>query len=162
MMLVSLIVAKSGNDVIGLEGRIPWHIPGDLRYFRKRTMGHYILFGRKTYESLPPLPGRNFIVCTRQKAYSAKDPVVHSVGEALSVGRSKGETEFFVGGGEQIYRESIGLADRLYVTEIDAEFAGDSYFPAISPESWAVISQKEGKKSDPNYRFIIYEKRTRR
>ncbi len=138
-LFISLVVAMAQNGVIGANGRIPWHLPDDLKWFRKVTMGKPVLMGRKTYESIPPrfrpLPGRQNIVLTRQPDYEAPGAqVVHSVADALRA--AAGAPELMVAGGAELYRLLLPQADRLFLTLIAADFVGDAFFPAYDAAEW--------------------------
>lgn len=128
--MISLIVAHDNNRVIGYENAMPWHLPGDLQYFKEQTMGKPMIMGRKTFESIGrPLPGRRNIVITRNRDYEAEGiEVVYSLDEALQL--AQGAEEIMIIGGQQIFTESLPIADRLYITHIDHEFVGDTYFPS--------------------------------
>ena len=156
--MISIIVAHDKNRVIGYENKLPWHLPGDLQYFKEMTMGKPIIMGRKTFESIGrPLPGRRNIVITRNEHYNADGiEVVSSLDEALQLTKDAEET--MVIGGEQILRLALPLADRLYITLIDAEFNGDTYFPDY--EGWQLVSSQEKLTSNDGYTFqyCIYEK----
>jgi len=133
---VSLLVAMARNRVIGAQGRLPWHIPADLKRFKALTMGHHIVMGRKTFESIGRLlPGRTTVILTRQPAYRVPGAiVVRSLDEALE--ECHGDDEIFVIGGGELYREALPRADRIYLTEVDGEFAGDTYFPQLDRNQW--------------------------
>ena len=156
--MISLIVAHDKNRVIGYENKMPWHLPGDLQYFKEMTMGKPVIMGRKTFESIGrPLPGRRNIVITRNEHYNADGiEVVSSLDEAFQLTKDAEET--MVIGGEQILRLALPLADRLYITLIDAEFKGDTYFPDY--EGWQLVSSQEKLTSNDGYTFqyCIYEK----
>ena len=139
---LSLIVAVARNGVIGKDNRLPWHIPEDLKRFRALTMGHHIIMGRRTWESIGrPLPGRHSVVITRDPDYAAPGAqVVHSLTDAVAA--CGGDTEAFVIGGAEIYREALPHADRVYQTEVMADYTGDVWFPALGPE-WREISREE-------------------
>lgn len=135
-MIVSLIVAMDRNRVIGAGGEMPWHLPADLKFFKAATMGKPVIMGRKTYESIgKPLAGRRNIVVTRDRAYQAPGCiVVHSPAAALL---AAGEAEeVMIIGGAEIYRQFLPQAQRIYLTCIDAAFAGDAVFPEIQPQLW--------------------------
>lgn len=148
-VLVSMIVAMAKNRAIGIENRLPWHIPEDLKYFKAVTMGKPIIMGRKTYESIGrPLPGRANIVVTRNSAYAPEGvTVVNSVAEALGCAKkaaeSVAETEVFIIGGEQLYRESLPFAEKIYLTEIEIELEGDAFFPIINSAEWRELSRQK-------------------
>jgi dihydrofolate reductase len=156
--MISIIVAHDKNRVIGYENKLPWHLPGDLQYFKEMTMGKPIIMGRKTFESIGrPLPGRRNIVITRNEHYKADGiEVVSSLDEALQLTKDAEET--MVIGGEQILRLALPLAERLYITLIDAEFEGDTYFPAY--DGWQLVSSQDKLTSNEGYTFqyCIYEK----
>ena len=145
-MQISLIVAMDRKRLIGRDGRLPWRLPDDMQWFRQQTMGKPVIMGRKTYESLParfrPLPGRGNIIVTRNRLYQAEGAaVVHTLTDALA---AAGEApEVMVVGGAQLYARLLPQADRLYLTLIDAEFAGDAHFPEIDPAEWQEISREE-------------------
>ena len=147
-MKLSLIVAVSRNGVIGLNNQLPWYLPEDLKYFKSVTMGKPIVMGRKTYDSIGrPLPGRANIVITRDLAWSAPGvEVAQSLDAALALGKAAceaaGAEEIMVIGGEQIYRMCIENADRLYLTQVDAEVEGDAFFPDIDLDAWHQVDMK--------------------
>lgn len=161
-MKISLIAAMAKNRVIGKQGEIPWKIPGEQKLFKKITLGHAVIMGRKTYESLGrPLPGRTNIVVTRQKQYRAEGClVVHELSSALNR-CPDGENEAFVCGGGQLYREAFPIADRIYLTVIPRDIPGDTYFPDISSTEFRVIQSEsiEPAGIEP-YNFFIYERIT--
>ncbi|HEX5470243.1 MAG TPA: dihydrofolate reductase [Lacipirellulaceae bacterium] len=131
-MRVSIIAAVAANGVIGRNGRLPWKLSNDLRRFKRLTMGHTIIMGRRTWESIGrPLPGRRTIVVTRQSDYQVADGVqiASSLEEALLAAEACDETDTFVVGGAELYREALPEADRLYFTEVAADVEGDTYFP---------------------------------
>lgn len=166
-MTVSLVVAIAGNGVIGREGGLPWRLSTDLKRFKAITMGHPVVMGRKTWESFPrpgPLPGRTNIVVTRDGAYRAEGAqVVGSLREALEVAaRSPGGDDICVIGGGEIFAETLGIADRLHVTHIDADIDGDTHFSPIDPASWLAVHEERvpaGEKDDFATRYVIYERK---
>lgn len=159
-MRISLIAAMARNRVIGRQGDIPWKIPGEQKIFKKFTMGHAVIMGRKTFESLDgPLPGRTNIIVTRQNDYRAAGCVVaHDFKNALKC-CPENENEAFICGGGQLYREALPLADRIYLTVIPRDIAGDTYFPDIPADEFRVREsesiQQEGVEP---YTFTIYER----
>jgi dihydrofolate reductase len=160
-MIISLIVAMGANRVIGKNNQIPWHLPADLKYFRKMTMGKPIIMGRKTYDSIGrSLSGRQNIVVTRNKDFVASGcSVVHSIGEALEV--AEGE-EVMIIGGAQLYKQLLPRATRLYLTKIEADFSGDKCFPTISDEEWLETTRQSYEADDTypyRYHFIVLEHR---
>ena len=148
------------NRVIGANNALPWHLSADLKRFKALTMGHHIIMGRKTFESIGrPLPGRIILVISRNPEYRAASAiVVHSLPAALAV--SADDNEVFIVGGEQIYRESLLVANRIYVTEIDQEFHGDTFFPSLAADTWRVLSRETHKDSASglSYAFVTYER----
>ncbi len=163
-MKLSLIAAVANNNVIGKENRLLWKMPVDLKHFRKITMGHTMIMGRKTFESIgKPLDGRKTIVVTNQENYDAKGAeVVHSVHEAIKL--TKAEKEVFVVGGAQIYEQCIDLyfTRRLYITRIYANFEGDAFFPDIDEEKWDLEELEEFEPDEKNkypYAFLKYKKK---
>ena len=157
-MLISLIVAMASNRVIGDKGEIPWKIPGEQKMFKEITMGHTMIMGRKTYEAIGgALPGRTNIVVTRQPGYQAPDCiVVHDLNQALD-SCSPDETEAFIIGGGQIYKETIADADRIYLTVLTREVAGDTYFPEFAESDFKVIRSDFIDAFEP-YHFYTYER----
>lgn len=152
-MLLSAIVAMNAERAIGQNGAIPWHLPVDLKYFKATTTGHCVLMGRKTWESLGrPLPNRTNIVVTRQTGLSLPScTVVNSLSAAISVARELGETEAFVIGGGELYREALPLLDRLYVTEVDCPAPrADVFFPDWDEREWILESRNFFKKDEKN------------
>jgi dihydrofolate reductase len=157
---VSLIVAVARNGVIGAGGRLPWHLSDDLRRFKRLTMGHVLLMGRRTFESIGrPLPGRRTIVLSRsdwraEGVETARDPE-----QALEL--AAGAPEIFVAGGEEVYRCLMPLADRLLVTWVDALPSGDAYWPEIPWDQFRVVEECEQPADDRNRyasRFVVYER----
>lgn len=143
-MTISLIVAIAENGVIGRDGGLPWRLPDDLKRFKALTMGHPMLMGRKTWESLGarPLPGRRHLVLTRQAGYRATGAeVVHTVDEALAL-LGDGDDELFVIGGAELYRLCLPRASRLYLTRVHASPAGDTSLPDLELGAWRLISQE--------------------
>lgn len=144
-MTVSAIVAAAKNRVIGKDNEIPWYLPADLAYFKKCTLEHHVIMGRNSFRSIGrPLPKRTNIVITRDPYFTAEGVLIaHSVEEALGIAFDHGETEAFIIGGGEIYRQSMDLWDRLYLTEVDLEPEGDVYFPEIDPEEWYEVWREE-------------------
>lgn len=154
--VVSLIVAMDRERAIGHAGRLPWHIPADLKRFRALTMGHHIVMGRRTYESIGRLlPGRTSVIVTRRQDYAVPGAIVaHSLQEALA--RCAGEAEIFVIGGAQLYRDALTIADRLYLTEVDGIFAADTWFPELPPGRWREVSREHRAEPGDGYRGVDY------
>ena len=154
-----LVAAVARNGVIGANGRLPWHLPDDLRYFKKVTLGHPEIMGRRTWESLGrPLPGRRNIVVTRRAGYAAPGASV-TASLAGAVALCAGEAAAFVIGGAELYAEALPLADGLVLTEIDRDYEGDVRFPAWDRAAWRASRIEEHASADGlRYRFVRYEK----
>ena len=164
-MKVALIVAVSENNVIGRDNQLPWHLPEDLQYFKSVTMGKPILMGRKTYDSIGrPLPGRANIVITRDPNWTAEGViVVNSLEDAMAEGAEASNAvesdEIMVIGGAQIYHDCLPIADKLYLTKVDARIEGDAFFPEIDSSQWKKISEKSPSAVDKHpYSFLILER----
>lgn len=155
-MIVSIIVAISENAGIGLNGQVPWKLSSDLKLFKEVTMGHYLIQGRRTYESIgKPLPGRHMVVLTRQPGYSpAGIDVAASLPEALGIARDAEETETFIGGGAGIYAEALPICNRIYLTRVHANVEADTFFPEFD-QTLFKVSLKAEYSADPKnqYRF---------
>jgi dihydrofolate reductase len=161
--MISLLVAMDRNRGIGVDNKLPWHLPADLAYFKRITMGHPIVMGRKTHESIGrALPGRDNIILTRNKSYSAPGcRVIHSMQELEELNQEYKHEEIFLIGGADLFEQVLHTADRLYLTYIDEEFASDTFFPPINQEEWKLISKEKGIKDEKNpydYDFIVYER----
>ena len=161
-MRLSIIVAMSANRVIGRDNSLPWKLPGDWKRFKNLTMGHYLLMGRKTFESIGrPLPGRTTVVITRQSSYSPTGVLVaHSIEQALQLAAQ--DSEVFVAGGAQIYLQMLPRADRLYLTTIDKEFEGDTTFPDFDESDWQLIFKETrgpDEKNSYHYSFLTYRRK---
>ena len=157
--ILSIIVAMAKNRVIGRDNQLPWHLPADLRHFKQTTMGHPIIMGRKTYESIGrPLPGRQNIVITRNPDFQAEGClVVHSLQEALAAVPEA--EEVFIIGGASLYREALPLADRIYLTLVDAEVEGDTFFPELDASEWQEVRRETFTPDEKNpfgYAFIEF------
>lgn len=165
-----LIAAMARNGVIGKGNALPWHLPEDLKHFKELTTGQAVIMGRKTWESLPerfrPLPGRLNIVMTRDAHYVATGAtVVHSLEEALKVGVTEGNphgtgrTAYVIGGAE-LYAHALPLATRLELTEIDADIAGDAWFPSFDRSQWREVERHPGNNAAGlGYAFVSYDRR---
>lgn len=167
-MKKSLIVALSQNHVIGRNNKLPWYLPNDLKYFKEVTMGKPIVMGRKTFESIgKPLPGRVNIVVTRNTDWSAEGvKVVHSLEEAFQLAESiaeiDGQNELMIIGGDQIYKASLDLVDRMYLTEVHRHVEGDAYFPEFDRSQWSELGREDYKAEEPNpydYSFVVYDRK---
>jgi dihydrofolate reductase len=162
-VIVSIIVAMDENGGIGLAGHVPWRLATDLKLFKQATMGHHLILGRKTYESIcKPLPGRKMVVVTRQMDYQAPGcTVVHSIEEALDLARTISETEAFVGGGAEIYSQALPLADRMYLTRVHAMVETDTYFPEFDGSEWEVQERLEyppGEGDEYGFRYEVWNR----
>jgi dihydrofolate reductase len=149
-MIISLIVAQDENGGIGKDRQLPWQLPSDLKRFKQLTMGHHLLMGRKTFETIgKPLPGRVMIVLTRQKDYLAKGCiVVNSVREAIRLAERNHEVELFIIGGGEIFHQTINQADKIYLTTVHADVNANIFFPKIDNDQWEVISKVEAHQAD--------------
>lgn len=152
--MIALVVAYSSNRVIGNEGKLPWHLPGDLKHFKELTAGGTVVMGRKTYESIPekfrPLPGRRNIVLSRN-GFRASGAEVR--------GDLPTDLDCFVIGGDTVYAQALPLANRLYVTEIDAAFDGDAFFPELPDGEWRCTDHGEPlEENGLRYRFKSYDR----
>ena len=160
-MKVSIIVAMSENRVIGRAGQMPWHISEDLKRFKRLTMGHHIVMGRKTFESIGrPLPGRRSIVITRNPEYASEGVLIaNDLDHALKL--AKGDKEVFVIGGAKIYELGVERAQRLYLTLVHTEVVGDVFFPQVNWDEWTLVEDSGVVRTNPNtldHSFRIYER----
>lgn len=157
--MINIIVAIAQNGVIGNDNQLLWHISEDMRYFRSVTSGHPIIMGRKTYDSIGrPLPKRQNIVISRQDISIEGCTVVHSLEEALEKVDSE---DVFIIGGAQIYKLALPMANRLYVTNVKHDYAGDTHFPEWSKEEWREVSSEKyerGAEYEHPFSFDVYEK----
>jgi len=167
-MITSLIVAVAENNVIGKDNDLIWRLPKDMKFFKETTLNHHIITGRKNYISIPkkfrPLPNRTNIVLTRQTDFEEEGCVIeHSLESAIAHAKDNNETELFIIGGGQIYKEALekGLIDRMYITHVHHDFDGDTFFPEIDENSWnkvSEISNSVDEKHQHPYSFVVYEK----
>lgn len=160
-MIISLISAMSQNRVIGKNGQLPWHLPADLKHFKEKTLGKPIIMGRKTFDSIKkPLPGRHNIVLTRDQDFEAPGcTVVPTLEKALEVAGDV--EEIMVVGGETLYRLFLPQAARIYLTVIEQDFEGDTYFPAWG-QDWKIVSAERHEPDEKNpyhYQFILLERK---
>lgn len=160
-MDISILVAAARNGVIGKDNQLLWRLSDDLKLFKKRTLGHVIIMGRKTFDSIgKALPGRTNIVITRNKTFTAENvTVAHSLEEAVELGgRLSEKEEIFIIGGDNIYRQSAEIATKLYFTDVDAEVEGDAFFDISPYSNWRIVGRDNFAKSDKNeYNFTISE-----
>lgn len=162
-MELALIVAKADNDVIGRANALPWHLPGELQYFKRVTLGKPVIMGRKTWESLRgPLPGRTNIVVTRQQGYQAEGvTVVQSLTEALRMAAETGAEEAMLIGGAELYRQALPQVQRMYITEVHADVGGDVWFPQVEWKHWREVRREEHPAVAPEqyaYSTVVYER----
>ena len=157
---LALIAARARNGVIGLDNRMPWYLPEDLAYFKRVTLGKPVVMGRKTFESIGrPLPGRLNIVVTRNPDWQAAGvQVAHSLDAALALAAEAVPEEIMLIGGAELYRQALPQADVLYLTEIDAEFAGDAFFPEVDLARWRIDREEAGQRDSDGlrWRFVRY------
>lgn len=164
-MKISLIVAASTNNVIGKDNQLLWSLPNDMRFFKNTTWAMPVLMGRKTFESLgKPLPGRLNIVITRQTNWKPEGAtVVHSLQEALEAASAADYKEAMVIGGGEIFKEAMAVADRIYLTRVDAVIDGDAFFPSIDESIWKMVSNRSyttDAKHKYAYHFQTWDKKT--
>ena len=163
-MKLSLLAALSTNNVIGRDNEIPWRLSTDLKRLKAMTMGHHVIMGRKTYESVGrPLPGRTNIVITRREGYAPEGvTVVHSLEEAVRIAMQNGDDEAFILGGAEIYAQAMHRADRMYLTRVHAEVEGDTWFPEFDDVSeWQLTDAEHfdaDEKNEYPFSFLTYER----
>ncbi|WP_249979287.1 dihydrofolate reductase [Vreelandella olivaria] len=163
---VAMIVAMAKNRVIGVDGKLPWYLPEDLKFFKRMTQAKPLVMGRKTYASIgKPLPNRLNIVVTRDKSFNAEGTrVCFDLPSALALADQQATIEaaeeIMVMGGGEIYRQALPYAQRLYITEVDINVNGDAVFPEFSAEEWREVQRVAGKPTEgqPHYDFVIYER----
>lgn len=162
--MISLLVAMDNNQVIGFENDMPWHLPNDLKYFKEKTTGQTIVMGRKTFDSIGrALPNRRNIVLTRGHAdFPEGIEVIHDINFIQSWEKENPDKELFVIGGGHLFEQVLPYADRMYITEINEEFPGDTYFPSIQSDDWILTSKIQGQKDEKNpydYSFLQYDRK---
>jgi dihydrofolate reductase len=162
-MIVSLVVAAATNNAIGKAGQLPWKLPNDMKYFKNITWGMPVIMGRKTFEALGgPLPGRKNIVITHQHHWEPTGAVVvNTLHDALFLAREADAKEVMVIGGGEIYRMAFEKAKRIYLTRVNAEPEGDTFFPELDPKEWKLVNRKDHEADDKNqyaYSFQVWEK----
>ncbi len=164
-MIISIIVAVAENNVIGQGNKLIWHISEDLKRFKNLTTGHHILMGRKTFESIgKALPNRTNVVISRNKDFNAPGCiVVDSLQRALEI--SKDDEEVFIVGGGEIYRQALPITDKIYLTKVEAQFEGDTFFPPINPDEWrfeAIDKTEPQRDGELEYSFINLVRKNKR
>ena len=166
-MIISLIAALTKNHVIGKNNDLPWRLPDDMKYFMQTTTGHTVIMGRKNYDSLPdkfkPLPNRMNIVVTRQKDFNAPGcTVVHSLEKAIELATAANENEVFNIGGAELFTLGLAKANRLYLTEIQTELTGDTYFPELNKSEWTETSRTHHAADNRHayaFDFVVYNRK---
>lgn len=159
-MIISAIVAMSSNRVIGKDGGLPWHLPRDMKYFKRITMGHHVIMGRESFASMGyvPLKGRTNIVLTRDPFFITSSAIVkHSIEEGLAYAFEEGEEEAFILGGGKIFAQSMHLIEKLYLTEVISQVAGDTYFPEMDMNEWQIASSDHFDADDKNEFAMRFE-----
>lgn len=162
--MISLLLAMDKNHVIGYQNDMPWHLPKDLKFFRETTTGHTVIMGRKTYESIgKPLPNRKNIVLTRSETnFPEGVEVMNDIEAIYELNAQQPDEEIFIIGGGKIYEQVMPHADRMYITEIDAAFDGDTFFPKFSEKEWTLTNKVKGEKNEKNpydYYFLQYDRK---
>ena len=162
-MIISLIVAADEKNAIGNENQLLCYLPADLKYFKATTTGHHIIMGRKTYESVGrPLPNRTNIVISSNVDLKLEGCIVQaSLEEGIAIAKKNEETELFITGGGNVYKQSLAIADRVYLTRIHHQFKADTYFPELTESEWKLTSSLEMKKDEKNlfdFSFLIFER----
>jgi len=166
-MLISLIAAASSNRVIGVDDNLPWHLPADLKYFKEKTLGHFMLMGRKTWQSFgKPLPGRTSLVITRDANFLVPDGVFQfsSISKGIEYARKNGESELMIIGGGQIFTDALPFADRIYLTHVYTKFPispATIFFPPVIATEWEIISSEPKSKDEKhayNIEFMVLER----
>lgn len=163
-MKISIIAAVADNGVIGRSNGLVWHLPVDLKRFKQLTVDQHLIMGRKTFESVGVLPRRQAVVITRQLAYRADRALVfHSLSDALAYCRLEALDEVFIGGGAEIYRQALPLADRMYLTHVHARPEGDTCFPEFDCSEWAVVDEvfvAQDERHAYSFTFVDYLRRS--
>lgn len=157
-----IVVAMAKNRTIGIDNTLPWRCPEDLKHFKQLTMGHHMIMGRKTFESIgKPLPGRTTVVVTRDPALEIEGCLIaNSMQQAYSL--CADDSQVFIVGGAEIYAQSLDLADTLYITEIQQDVAGDAHFPQFDQDVWLEVSREIRHQDAPEpleYHFVTYRRK---
>lgn len=161
--MIAIVVAVAENNVIGKDNQLIWHLPADLRFFKNLTMGHPIIMGRKTYESIgKPLPGRTTVIITRQQDFEAPGCiVVNSIDEAIAKAQTIDQDVYIIGGAE-IYKQALAKTDTIYLTRVHHTFDGDTFFPELDGADWEVTSEEKHEPDEKNkysYSFITLKQK---
>jgi dihydrofolate reductase len=165
VVIISIIVAVAENGVIGRGGQLPWRLSSDLRRFKQLTMGHTVIMGRRTWESIGrPLPGRRMVVVSRQADCRTNNPSIHvatSIDEAIAIAEAADDDEAFVIGGAELYRAALPIANRLYLSRILADVPGDTFFPDVDWKEWRRVESEDYVADEANdypHTFEVYER----
>jgi dihydrofolate reductase len=163
-LIVSLIVAMDERSGIGKNNQLPWHLSSDLKRFKKLTMGHFIVMGRKTHESIGrALPGRQTIVLTHREDFRSDDcHIAHSLDEAIQLAEKAGESELFIIGGGEVFSQAIDRADKIYLTSVHTDVKADVFFPWVDPSAWEMTSKEsyaQNGQDDHASTFKIFQRR---
>lgn len=166
-MIVSIIVAVSENHVIGRNNNLIWNLPADMKFFKEKTIGHHVLMGRKNFESIPekyrPLPNRVNIVVSRKEIASTSDvKFVKDIESGIQLARNSGEEELFIIGGGEIYRQTMNMADKMYITRVHKSFDGDTFFPEVDESVWKISSSVFRKADESNEFDMTYVEYTKK
>lgn len=158
-MTLSIIVAASENNVIGINNHLPWHLPVDMKYFKDTTMGKPIVMGRKSFEELGRvLPGRPNIMITRQPDFKAEGLyIVPSLEAGIEKAKTFGTEEIFITGGGEIFKMALPIIDRLYLTRVHAEVTGDTYFPEFDPRGWKLVKNERHEKDEKHAYALTFQ-----
>ncbi|SDJ68443.1 dihydrofolate reductase [Sediminibacillus albus] len=165
--MISLLYAMDHARVIGYKNDLPWRLPNDLKFFKRLTTSHCVIMGRKTFESMNgPLPNRKNVILTRDEEYHPEGcEVIHSIDTIVDWSKANPEEEYFVIGGGDIFEQILPFSDRMYMTLIDEEFPGDTYFPMFDESEWSLTRKEKGEKNEKNpydYYFIQYDRKSGR
>jgi len=158
--MIAIIAAVAENGVIGAGNQLPWRLPADLKRFKALTIGHTLVMGRKTFDSIGrPLPGRTTIVVTRDRGWTREGvTVVHSLDDALSRAQGAASADVFIAGGGEIYAQAMTRADRLYLTHVKERFDGDAWFPTIDPKVWRAVEREPHDEGPLHFEFVTYSR----
>lgn len=156
-----MIVAAAENGVIGVDNQLPWRLKPDLQRFKQLTMGHHLIMGRKTYESIGrPLPGRITVVLTRSAGIDVPNVVVaRSLDDAFAQAAARGDDEPFVCGGADVYAQALAECDRCYLTVVERQFTGDAIFPGLDADKWQLVESEPHPENELPYRFETWDRR---
>ena len=161
-MILSMIVAVGNDRQIGLENKMLWHIKEEFKHFKQTTMGHHIIMGRKTYDSIGrPLPGRTTVIVTRDQNYTSDVCLVcHSIEEAIALAKDRGDDEAFICGGASIYEQALPMIEKLYLTTVDYDGEADTFFPQVDSAQWEIQNSSTHEKTDssPAWKLEILKK----